>query len=166
MTRLVVMGVSGCGKSGLGLALAQALTGRFVDGDDLHTNEARAMMGSGTPLTDADRAPWLDRVGHELTLPPAPVIIACSALKRAYRDRIRGIAGPDVLFLHLDGPRDVIAARMAERTGHYMPPALLNSQIAILEPPASDEPHLTLDLRRTPDQLLADALAGIRAAQR
>jgi gluconokinase len=160
------MGVSGCGKSRLGIALADALTGRFVDGDDLHTDEARAKMGSGIPLTDADRAPWLDRVGHELMLPPAPVIIACSALKRAYRDRIRAIAGPDVLLLHLDGPREVIAARMVDRSGHYMPVALLDSQIATLEPPAADEAHLTLDLRRTPDQLLADALAGLTKATR
>jgi gluconokinase len=166
MNRIVVMGVSGCGKSRLGLALARALSGRFVDSDDLHTDAARARMGSGIPLTDADRAPWLERVGHELTLPPTPVVIACSALKRAYRDRIRSIAGSDVLFVHLDGPRGVIAARMADRIGHYMPPALLDSQIAILEPPAADEPHLTLDLRRTPGQILADALAGLRAAQR
>ncbi len=164
MTRFVVMGVSGCGKSRIGLALAQAIAGRFVDGDDLHTDDARALMGSGVPLTDADRAPWLDRVGHELKLPPEPVVIACSALKRAYRDRIRAIAGPDVLFLHLEGPREVIAARMSRRTGHYMPPALLDSQIAILEPPAPDELHLTLDLRRPPGEVLADALARIGAA--
>lgn len=166
MNRIVVMGVSGSGKTSLGAKLAQRLGGRFVDGDDLHPPENRAKMAAGHALNDTDRAPWLEVVGQRLASSPGPVIVACSALRRAYRDAIRLHAGGDVLFLHLDGPRDVIAARMAKRTGHYMPMSLLDSQIATLEPPSIDETFLSLDLTSAEDLLLNRALQAVEMGAR
>jgi gluconokinase len=165
MNRIVVMGVSGCGKTSLGSKLAQRLGGRFVDGDDLHPPENRAKMAAGQPLDDVDRAPWLGLVGKTLAASDGPVIVACSALRRAYRDTIRRHAGGDVLFLHLDGPRDVIAARMAKRTGHYMPLSLLDSQIATLEPPDPDETHLKLDLTAAEVLLLDRAIRAVKVGE-
>ncbi|MCX7888146.1 MAG: gluconokinase [Rhodobacteraceae bacterium] len=158
--RIVVMGVSGAGKSVIGAALAARIGARFVDADSLHTPEAVAKMAGGTPLDDADRAPWLARVGRALAEAPHPVVIACSALRRRYRDAIRAAAGGPVLFLHLDGPREVIAGRLAARRGHYMPAALLDSQIAALEPPGPDEDHAVLDLRQDPGAIVAAAVAA------
>lgn len=136
--RVVLMGVSGCGKSSVGAALAERLGVPYRDGDDLHPPANVARMRAGTPLTDADRWPWLDRVAAALRL-EAPLIIGCSALKRSYRDRLRaGVgagAGDGLTFVHLAGSRDLIAARMATRPGHYMPVSLLDSQFAILEAP-------------------------------
>ena len=151
----VVMGVSGCGKSTVGAAFAQAIGAQFVDGDDLHPPENVAKMARGQPLTDADRAPWLDRVGATLT---GGVVVGSSALKRAYRDRIRAVAGP-VRFLHLAGSREVIAARMAARPGHFMPLGLLDSQFAALEPPGPDEDAVTVDI----DQPFAAVIAALLA---
>lgn len=134
--RIVIMGVSGCGKSSVGEGLAARLGIPYRDGDDLHPPENVAKMRAGVPLTDEDRWPWLDRVAQVLR-DQAPVIVGCSALKRAYRDRLR-TAG-EVRFLHLVGARELIAARMAARQGHYMPTTLLDSQFAALEPPGPDE---------------------------
>lgn len=142
--RLVVMGVAGCGKSSVGAALAARLGIPYRDGDDLHPAENVARMRAGTPLTDADRWPWLDRVARVLRQ-EAPVIIGCSALKRAYRDRIRAGAGGPVTLVHLSGSRALIAARMATRQGHYMPLSLLDSQFAALEAPGPDE-AITVDI--------------------
>jgi gluconokinase len=122
----------------VGAALGAALGIPYRDGDDLHPVANVEKMRAGVPLTDADRWPWLDRVAAVLR-DDAPVIVGCSALRRVYRDRIRAGAGGPVRFVHLVGSRDVIAARMAARTGHYMPPALLDSQFATLEPPGPDE---------------------------
>jgi gluconokinase len=132
------MGVSGCGKSSVGAALAARLGIPYFDGDDLHPPANVAKMRAGIPLTDEDRWPWLDRVA-EVLRDQSPVIVGCSALKRAYRDRIRDGAGGTVAFVHLAGDRDLIAARMGRRTGHYMPTSLLDSQFATLEPPGPDE---------------------------
>jgi gluconokinase len=118
-------------------------------------------MRAGIPLTDADRWPWLDRVALELD-EAAPVIVGCSALRRAYRDRIRAGAGGPVQFVHLVGTRDLIASRMASRTGHYMPLSLLDSQFAVLEPPGTDE-ALSVDIDQPLSELvdrIATALAG------
>jgi gluconokinase len=153
--RIVIMGVAGCGKSSVGLALATRLNIPYHDGDDLHSPANVAKMRAGTPLTDDDRWPWLDAVATCLR-DQAPVIVGCSALKRAYRDRIR-TAGK-VQFVHLSGSRDLIAARMAQRTGHYMPLALLDSQFAALEPPGADE-AFTVDI----DQPLTTIVAQIMA---
>lgn len=132
------MGVSGCGKTSVGQALAARLGIGFVDADDLHPPGNVAKMRAGLWLTDADRSPWLDRVADRLRH-DGPVVVACSALRRMYRDRIRAGAGGPVIFVHLDGEREVIAARMTARQGHFMPPSLLDSQFATLEPPGRDE---------------------------
>ncbi len=136
--RIVIMGVSGCGKTSVGEALAARLGILYQDGDDLHPAANVEKMRAGIPLTDDDRMPWLDRVAGELRA-GAPMIIGCSALKRAYRDRIRAGAGGPVTFVHLAGSRDLIAGRMALRKGHYMPLSLLDSQFAALEAPGPDE---------------------------
>lgn len=138
------MGVSGCGKSSVGVALSGRLGIPYRDGDDLHPAANVAKMRAGTPLTDDDRWPWLDRVARALR-DEAPVIVGCSALRSTYRDRIRQGAGGKVEFVHLTGSRELIAARMAVRAGHYMPLSLLDSQIATLEPPGTDE-AITVDI--------------------
>lgn len=127
------MGVSGCGKSTLGAALARRIGARFVDGDSLHPPANIARMAAGVPLDDRARAPWLDRIGIALGRARGPVVIACSALRRVYRVRIARRAGGPVIFLHLDAPAPVLRARLAARSGHFMPPALLDSQLATLE---------------------------------
>jgi len=157
--RIVIMGVSGCGKSSVGAALGERLGIPYRDGDDLHPAANVEKMRAGIPLSDADRWPWLDRVARVLH-DDAPVIVGCSALRRAYRDRIRSAAGGAVRFVHLTGSREVIATRMAARTGHYMPTALLDSQFATLEPPAPDE-ALTLDIAASMGALVDAILADI-----
>jgi gluconokinase len=137
---VVVMGVSGAGKTTLGRALAAALGAEFIDGDDLHSEAARAKMAAGVALTDEDRWPWLDRVGAALA-GAGRRIVACSALKRVYRDRIRAGAGPEVRFVYLDADVQTMRRRVAARPGHYMPASLIDSQFATLEPPR-DEPDV------------------------
>jgi gluconokinase len=153
------MGVSAAGKSTVGRALADALGVPFADADDLHSEANRAKMAAGTPLTDDDRWPWLDAVGETLRAAHATgLVMACSALRRAYRDRVRAIA-PDVVFVHLDGTRELLAARIAARTDHFMPSTLLESQLATLEPLESDEAGLVMDLGM-PVADLVDAVAA------
>jgi gluconokinase len=138
---LVVMGVSGSGKSTIASSVAATLGLHFVEGDALHSQASVERMRAGIPLTDGDRWPWLDRIGACLADAdrwPRGVVAACSALKHSYRDRIRA-AAPGVMFAFLDGIAGVIEARMATRTGHYMPASLLASQLQTLERPAADE---------------------------
>lgn len=149
---VVVMGVSGSGKSTVGAALAEALGIPFVDGDSLHPSANVAKMAAGIPLDDADRAPWLDAIGELLSR--GPVVVACSALKRAYRDRLRA-AAPQLELVFLDGTREVLAERMSARPGHFMPPALLDSQLATLERPAADEHPLAVDVAEPVPELVA-----------
>ena len=160
MLRVVLMGVSGCGKSSVGAALSARLSVPYVDGDDLHPAENVAKMARGEPLTDADRWPWLDRVAGVLA-DRAPVIVGCSALKRGYRDRIRAGAGGPVRFVLLAGSRDLIAGRMAQRTGHYMPLSLLDSQFAALEAPSADEAAVTVDIAAPLPALVGAIAAGL-----
>ena len=134
---LVIMGVSGTGKTVVGRQVAEALGVAFIDGDDLHTPENKAKMAAGIPLTDADRMPWLAAIATELSRRPAP-LIACSALRRRYRDRLR-IDAPSTFFIHLDGPRAVIADHLARRAHEFMSPTLLDSQLATLEALTPDE---------------------------
>lgn len=134
--RIVVMGPSGSGKSLIGAALAARLGAHFVDGDDLHPRANVAKMSAGRPLDDADREPWLDAVGLVLVR-QAPVVVACSALRRAYRDRIR-LRCSDAWFAELVVPESQLRTRMSRRD-HFMPPALLDSQLATLEPLQTDE---------------------------
>ena len=139
----VVMGVSSCGKTTLGDALAQALGAQFVEGDKLHPPANIEKMSAGQPLNDQDRWPWLTKVGETLQGKQG-VIASCSSLKRVYRDLIRSTAGRTVYFIHLHGSRELLAARIAARKNHFMPPTLLDSQLATLEMPLASEPHLTV----------------------
>jgi gluconokinase len=146
MRKFVVMGVAGCGKTSVGNALASRLGWQFIDGDALHPPANIQKMESGVPLTDADRLPWLQQVGQSLRDHAGTIAIGCSALKRSYRDIIRGAAGEKVCFLFLDGSRELIEKRMSERTGHFMPLSLLDSQFATLERPQADEDAVIISI--------------------
>lgn len=145
--RIVLMGVSGCGKTTVGSALAQHLGLPFLEGDSLHPQRNIELMRAGVPLTDADRSEWLDTIAARLQALPADegLVVSCSALRRSYRDRLRR-ACPDLRFVHLQGARQTIAQRLSQRQGHYMPGSLLASQFATLEPPQPDEAVLCLDI--------------------
>ncbi|MFF1385223.1 gluconokinase, GntK/IdnK-type [Arthrobacter sp. NPDC058288] len=161
--RIVVMGVSGCGKTTIGDLVARELGVPFLDGDSLHPVENVAKMAAGTPLTDEDRWPWLATVGAELAnAGDGGLVLACSALRRSYRDAIREQA-PDTVFLHLHGSKEVLRARTEGRTGHFMPPALLDSQLATLEPLDADEAGIVVDIAAPVSQVVTEALAGIAA---
>lgn len=138
------MGVAGSGKSTVGAALAQRLGVSFEDADHMHPPGNVAKMAAGQPLTDADRHPWLERVGAWLTTHHDGVM-SCSALKRAYRDQLRATC-PSVRFLHLRGSPELIEERLAARTGHFLPASLLASQLATLEPLGTDERGVTVDV--------------------
>ena len=151
---VVVMGVSGSGKSTVGAALAQRLRVPFADADDFHPPANIAKMSAGQPLDDEDRLPWLDAIGAWLDEHrERGGVISCSALKRAYRDRLRQHA-PDVELLHLHGEREVIARRQASRPGHFMPASLLDSQFRTLEPLAADERGVVLDVDQSVDAIV------------
>ena len=152
------MGVSGSGKTTVGERLAAALGARFVDADDLHPAANVAKMTDGVPLTDDDRWPWLDAVAAELA--GGRVVVACSALKRAYRDRLRA-AAPDLTLVYLQVERDVLADRMEHRPGHFMPPALLDSQLATLEPPGADEGAVWVDAGQPLEDTVAELAARL-----
>jgi gluconokinase len=155
-TGYLVMGVSGCGKSTIGKMLAEKLGWGFFDADDFHPAANIAKMGAGIPLTDADRAPWLERLSAllrgEVAAGRHPVL-ACSALRQSYRDTL--LAGlPGIRIVYLRGDRELIASRMRNRPGHFMPPALLDSQFAALEEPAGPG-VTTLDLNRSVAEIVA-----------
>jgi carbohydrate kinase (thermoresistant glucokinase family) len=169
--RIVVMGVSGSGKSTLAEGLSKALGMQMKDGDELHLPESVAKMSAGIALQDADRWPWLDRIANYLvnTAPRAQgqagAIVACSALKQIYRDRIRQQAGP-VVFLFLDGSPELIRQRMHERKGHYMQAGLLDSQLHTLEKPGADEADvITLSIDQSVSVLLEKSMAKLAAHQ-
>ena len=151
---LVVMGVSGSGKSTVGAALAQRLGVPFEDADDLHPAANIAKMSAGNPLDDDDRRPWLETIGTWLAAHDGDGgVISCSALKRSYRDRLRAHAARAV-FVHLHGTREVIARRQAARPGHFMPASLLDSQFDTLEPLAEDEAGVVIDVDQTVDVIV------------
>ncbi|THK33801.1 gluconokinase [Ensifer sp. MPMI2T] len=163
--RMVLMDVAGCGKSSVGAALATRLGAVYRDGDDLHPAENIAKMSKGIPLEDEDRWPWLTRVGEALAAGSGPRIIGCSALKRAYRQHIERTAGAPVTFIYLAGTVEVIEKRMKERQGHFMPPALLASQFAALEPPEPDENAISVDIDQPLDavvEAIVAQLGGLR----
>jgi gluconokinase len=150
--RVVVAGVSGSGKTTVGKALAARLDAAFEDGDDLHPEANVAKMRSGEPLTDEDREPWLEAVGAWLASHENGVV-ACSALKRAYRDTLRAHAdGVEVLLL--DGDAELLRQRQAGRGQHFMPPGLMDSQLRTLEPLGSDEPGTTIDVALPVDEIV------------
>ena len=147
---LVVMGVSGSGKTTVGIALAAELNIRFEDADDLHPAANVAKMASGHALTDDDRIPWLAAVGARLSAAEnTGLVMACSALKRSYRQALLA-AEPRIQFVYLEGSRQLLETRLGNRHGHFMPASLLDSQLATLEPLAVDEPGLTVSLTANP----------------
>lgn len=157
----VVMGITGSGKSTVGAALAHRLGVDFVEGDDYHPPENVRRMASGIPLTDDDRAGWLRALAtriREAEDAGTGLVVTCSALKRSYRDVLRA-AAPDLRFVFLDGPRALIAERLAERRGHFMPASLIDSQLATLEAPASDEHVSTCDIRKSAQEIVDDIVA-------
>ncbi len=161
MTVYVVMGVSGCGKSTVGKLIAQALGAHYAEGDSFHPPENVEKMRGGQPLDDSDRAPWLAAMASAIrdwNAKDETVVLACSALKRRYRDVLRG--GGDVRFIHLAGEKALIAARLAARKGHYMPPTLLDSQFATLEPPGDDE-AITVSIDGSAEMIAARALDAL-----
>ncbi|MGX5679769.1 gluconokinase [Schumannella luteola] len=156
---VVVMGVSGSGKSTVGGLLADRLGIPFADADDLHPPANVEKMRAGHPLDDEDRGPWLLLVGDALAAATATgLVMACSSLKRAYRDLIRDRA-PETVFVYLHGSRDLLVERMSAREGHFMPATLLDSQLATLEPPAADERAITVEISAAPGEL-AEEIAG------
>ena len=159
----VVMGVTGSGKTSVGDALAAALGVPFIEGDLLHPAENVAKMSKGVALGDADRLPWLRKVGAALA-GNAGVIASCSALKRSYRDEITRAAGRPVAFIFLDGSRDVLARRLAARRNHFMPSSLLDSQLATLEPPQADERAIALGIASQVDEIAAQAAKFLATA--
>jgi carbohydrate kinase (thermoresistant glucokinase family) len=161
--QIIVMGVSGSGKSTIGALIAGALGVPFVDGDSLHPRSNVEKMAGGHPLNDDDRWPWLATVGTTLAdagQQGSGMVIACSALKRVYRDAIRKTA-PATRFVHLSGSRDVLASRLEGRSDHFMPPALLDSQLSTLEPLEDDEPGIVVDIDQTVTAIVAEAAAAL-----
>jgi carbohydrate kinase (thermoresistant glucokinase family) len=152
--RILVMGVSGCGKSTLGQAVAQRLGLPFVEGDELHPARNVALMAAGTPLTDDDRQGWLQAVAARLAAARGiGAVVACSALKRSYRDQLRR-AAPDLKVVYLSGSAALLSQRLQARAGHYMPLSLLPSQLQTLEPPAADEQALSLPITESTSTLV------------
>jgi gluconokinase len=162
---VVVMGVSGSGKTTIATRLAAALGWHFQDGDDLHPVANVEKMTSGTSLTDADRWPWLGRIAariDEWRARGESGVVTCSALKRAYRDVIVGDRR-DVALVHLKGTRDLIRERMAARKGHFMPLGLLDNQFTVLQEPAEDERPIAVDIAASPDDIVAEIVRRLEA---
>ncbi|MGC5221643.1 gluconokinase [Micromonospora sp. DT81.3] len=159
--RIVVMGVAGCGKSTVGAALAAAMGLRFLDGDTLHSPSNVAKMASGIPLDDDDRRPWLDAVGAVLARAGEPgMVVACSALRRAYRDRLRA-AAPDLVCVHLDGSPQLLEDRLRARPGHFMAAGMLASQLATLERLENDEAGVVIGIDQDVDSIVAETLQAL-----
>lgn len=153
----VVMGVSGCGKTSVGEAIAERLGLEFIEGDALHPQDNIAKMSAGIPLTDEDRFPWLDRIGAEIVASfdrGKSIVVSCSALRKIYRDRLRTFARSRLTFIFLEGSEETLAARMAVRTGHFMPASLLKSQFATLENPRGEEGVIAVDISGTSAEVI------------
>ena len=160
---LIVMGVSGSGKSTIAVALAERLGWTFEDGDRFHPASNVAKMSAGHPLNDEDRWPWLEAIADEIgrvCKAGGHVVIACSALKRAYRD-VLGRGRKDVRLVFLDGSQALIADRLAKRKGHFMPPGLLDSQFKTLEPPAADERPITVSIDAPVETIIDNIVAQL-----
>jgi len=161
---VVVMGVSGSGKTSVGERLAERLGCAFVEGDRLHPAANIAKMEQGIPLTDDDRWPWLDLIGRELTEARGrdeSVVVSCSALKKTYRDRLRQASGGTLYFVFLTGDPKVLEGRMGARTGHFMPTSLLRSQLATLESPKDEAAVVTVDIDQSLDDIVSKAFGGL-----
>lgn len=159
---IVVMGVTGVGKTSVGERLAARLGVPFLEGDDFHPRRNVEKMSSGVALDDADRRPWLDAIGAAIKNAPAKsLVVTCSALKRAYRQRLAAAAGRPLLFLFLDASPETLAERLAARHGHFMPPGLLDSQLAALEKPTLDESAIRVSVEPPLDTVVDNALAAL-----
>lgn len=157
---IVVMGVSGSGKTSVGEAVARAFGYRFIEGDALHPEANIAKMSAGIPLTDDDRWPWLREIGRQLSSSAKPLVVSCSALKRSYRALLRDSTDGGLAFIYLHGSREVLAGRMQHREGHFMPAALLDTQLATLEEPIGEPLTVVVDV----DQSAADVVKATLAA--
>lgn len=164
---IIVMGVSGAGKSSVAERLAESLNCRFMEGDSLHPQSNVDKMAQGTPLTDEDRWPWLDVIGEKIAEALArseDLVVTCSALKVVYRERLRSAAGGKLTFVFLKGSQELLSRRMGERKGHFMPTSLLQSQLATLESPEGEAGVVTVDIDATLDRIVADAVAELKDA--
>jgi len=161
---IVVMGVSGSGKSTVAEELAEKLGIAFIEGDKLHPKSNVDKMSEGIPLTDEDRWPWLDLIGAELRKGSEGngVVVSCSALKKIYRDRLRTATGSPLAFVYLDGSLELLSRRMGERKGHFMPLSLLQTQLATLEVPTGEPGVVTVSIDTTPDEIAKNALSGLK----
>jgi len=162
---IVVMGVCASGKSAVGKLLAERLSLPFEDGDAYHAKESVDKMEAGIALDDADRWPWLEKVGSRLAAAKGKVI-ACSALKKTYRQHIQNHAGRPVIFVYLAGERDVLVERMKRRTAHFMPMSLLDSQLKTLEVPAPEERAVTVDIDAPLEAVVNQAIAQLQELER
>ncbi|WCG82842.1 gluconokinase [Pectobacterium sp. A5351] len=164
---IILMGVSGSGKSSVGAELGRAIQAKFIDGDDLHPRANIQKMASGTPLNDDDRAPWLERlsdVAYSLAHKNEIGIIVCSALKKRYRDRLRE-GNEKMVFIYLKGSFELVLERHKARAGHFMPTDLLKSQFDALEEPGSDEPDvLKVDINGTREEVVQRCVDALRTA--
>jgi gluconokinase len=164
MSPVVIMGVAGCGKSSFAAALSQALGLQLIEGDEFHPPENVNKMRAGIPLTDDDRAGWLDVLAHELVQRGPHAVLTCSALKKAYRDRLRQSV-PALRFVHLDLTREQSVARVTQRPGHYFQPALVDSQFAALEKPVDEAGVFTADATQSIETIQAQVCAWLQAKE-
>lgn len=161
---IVVMGVSGCGKTSVAESLAAALDAAYIEGDSLHPADNVEKMSRGIPLTDEDRWPWLDIIGQSLAgslSEGRSIVVSCSALKKVYRDRLRDAAGGSLAFVYLKGSRDLLLSRMLARRNHFMPADLLDSQLATLEDPSAEAGVVTVDIDASIDRIVMAAIDGL-----
>jgi gluconokinase len=164
MNPIIVMGVSGCGKSSVGERLAAHFGLTYVEGDALHPAGNVAKMAAGTPLSDEDRWPWLDRIGAEMAShrqEGRPIVVSCSALKKIYRDHLRQAVGGKLDFVFLEGSFEVLSARMAARKGHFMPVSLLESQMKTLEPPTGEPGVVTVNIGGSKEDTVIAAIKAV-----
>ncbi len=161
MIRLVVMGVSGSGKTSAGSAIAAAIGLPFLEGDTLHPQSNVEKMASGIPLTDEDRWPWLDRIGAKLSQAEQGIVVSCSALKKIYREHLRQAADGPLAFIFLDGSPEVLRDHMRKRTGHFMPVSMLDSQLATLEDPSGEPLVLRQDVSAPVDAIVEASVAWL-----
>jgi gluconokinase len=165
MGPVIVMGVSGCGKTTAGEALARHFGVPYIEGDALHPGSNVAKMASGTPLNDDDRWPWLEKIGAALKSHPGGAVATCSSLKRVYRERLRQTAGEGLRFVFLKCSKEVLEKRMRARKGHFMPPSLLASQLATLEDPGGEAGVVTVNGDAAHEEIMAEIVGGLESAK-
>jgi gluconokinase len=163
---IIVMGVSGSGKSSIGEGVAAKLGVHFIEGDALHPAANVEKMSKGIPLTDEDRWPWLEKIGEVITTSLAKgegIAVSCSALKRVYRERLRASAGGHLYFVYLHGSKELLTKRMGERKGHFMPASLLESQLQTLEVPTGEPGVVTVGIDATIEQIVDASIKSLKA---